>query len=73
MGTPVKELASGTIDGVNLVFEASTDYRPGSLVPYLNGLAAFATKASEGPGRLYTLTDAPRVGDQVSHYFVTVT
>ena len=70
---PVKETALGIKNGVNKVFHTSAAYRPGTVVPFLNGAAVHSEKVSEGPGTAYTLDVAPLATDQVAHYFIPVT
>lgn len=64
------EVATGVIDGANLVFSVSTDYKPGSLVAILNG-QSIVGEATELGGKDFELPAecVPRVGDVVAAYY----
>lgn len=72
LSTPLKLPAIGVVDGVNKVFETASDYRPGTVVPFLNGQAQPTMLASEDGGKQFTLTDAPKAGDDVVTYYIPI-
>ena len=59
----VKEVPTGTIDGVNDTFATSTNYYPNTLTVYLNGLREkFITELG---GNQFKITRPPRTGHQL--------
>jgi hypothetical protein len=63
-----KQLAVGVVDGVNTLFSTVSDYKPGSLVHFLNGFPQHSGMVELG-GRDFQLTTAPLTGDVVSVYY----
>lgn len=72
---PKFEVASGVIDGVNVVFTVSAPYQPGTVAVFLNGqlkrkdfVDGWAeTNPAAG---IVTLAEAPRPGDVVQIFFI---
>lgn len=60
--------ATGAIDGVNQVFEAPSDYVPGSLAVWINGQLKVPERedgAVELGGRTFRINEPPKPGDTV--------
>lgn len=76
MPTPRFEILTGVIDGVNLVFTASTAYTTGTTAVFLNGQllqnAPLAWSESDPSGGEVTLTadNVPRPGDVVQMFYI---
>ncbi len=69
---PIFQAAIGVVNGSNTEFETATDYKSGTVVPHLNGQALPGWKLSEGPGKKFTVDQAPQVGDDVEVYYLSI-
>jgi hypothetical protein len=72
LGQPYIELAIGTPNGVETVFETSAPYMPGTVQVFVNGLLRrkdFADGWSEVGSQKVKLTEAPLTGDTIQIYY----
>lgn len=75
LGTPRFEVASGVVDGTNVVFTVSGPYTPDTTAVFLNGVAQimsfndgwFETSPTTG---VVTMKEAPLVGDIVKVFYI---
>lgn len=70
------ELAGGAVDGVNRDFTVAADYRSGSVLVLVNGLARERTNTADGwvelPPRTIRLHEAPRTGEVVQVQYAPI-
>jgi hypothetical protein len=67
--------ATGAVDGVNVLFNAATDYKPGSVVVFLNGISLRSTLDDgwvELGGNTVQLLEAPLALDVVQIGFAPI-
>ena len=71
MSSPIEESATGDVDGVNTAFTTSSDYKPGSLQVFVNGI--FGGDVTELGGKDFELLGgAPLPGDTVAVYYLPI-
>lgn len=67
------EVTVGVVDGINRIFEVSTDYKTDSVVVFLNGVSKvqqFSDGWVEMGMRRIRLNRPPKSGDVVFAYFI---
>jgi hypothetical protein len=72
---PVIEVATGAVDGINNLFQTTNPFFPGSVQVFINGLITKADNAdgwAEVPPSVVILSEAPRAGDVVQVYYLSV-
>lgn len=72
---PVIQVATGSIDGLNVEFFTQAPYFPGSVKVFLNGQLKTKTLDDgwvENGGQKVTLNESPKVGDVVQVYYIPV-
>jgi len=67
------EQAGGVVDGVNAVFSASTDYRPGTVTVQVNGQKVRNDEVTAPGGLNVTLANPPKAPGIVTLRFTAVT
>lgn len=65
--------ATGASNGVNVLFDVSTDYQPGSPSVRINGNLCAPAEFSELGGKTLQLSEPPPSGHRVTVRFRTVT
>ena len=72
MSNPRKVLAIGTRDGANRDFQTPTQYFSGTVVPFINGIAAHNQATVELGGKDFRLEFPPKATDEVAVYYRTI-
>lgn len=65
----VVEPTLGAIDGVNDTYVVTSSYAPGSLLIFLNGMAANPDGWTELGGNQFQMATPPLVGDRLLAYY----
>jgi len=73
MATRISEVAGGVVDGVNVTFGTSVDYRPGTLIAMINGIACSPVDLTELTAGTFALSAAPKATSLVTVRYTAVT
>jgi hypothetical protein len=72
MQQAVTEAAIGTVNSINVQFQTTASYLPGTVLVYLNGQLRKQEMVTETGNRTFTLDSPPHTGDSVEVRYISV-
>lgn len=69
------EVGQGAVNGSNTLFEVAADYRPGTVIGWINGQLKVSENddgLTELGGRRIRLKEAPLVGDVIQFFYIAL-